>query len=61
VFEGVKGDYRGLRAYFKNLLGTFSPPIHVLSNCQVSEKSDERARRYFQTDGRTHGQTDVIP
>ena len=26
-------------AYLKNPLGTFSPPIHVLNNCNVSETS----------------------
>ena len=49
---------RGLSAYFKNPLGTFSLSIHVLSNCQISEKSNKRAQRYFRTDGRKDGGTD---
>ena len=32
--------------FFKKALGTFPAPIHI-SNCQVSEKLDERAQRYF--------------
>ena len=39
----------------ENPLGTFLSPIHILSNCQVSEKLEERAQRYFPTDGRAGG------
>ena len=53
IFEGIKRDLRGLkgelRALIKNSLGTFSAPIQVLPKCQVSEKLDEGARRYFRT------------
>ena len=54
-----------LRAYFKNPLGTFLSPIHVLPNCKVSEKSNERFSRNCvtdeRTDERTNGRTNVIP
>ena len=46
-----------LRRETKNPLGTFPAPIQVLPNCQVSEKLDERARRYFRTHVRTYVRT----
>ena len=44
--------------FFKKEFGTFFPPLQALTNCKVSEKSNERISRYFRTDGRTNGRTD---
>ena len=47
--------------FFKKALGTFFPPLQALTNCKVSEKSNERISRKAvadrQTDGRTNEQT----
>ena len=56
-FKSVKGDYRRLRYFLKNPLGTFLSPIHVLLTCKVSEKSNERFSRNCVTDGRTNERT----
>ena len=42
--------------FFKKVRGTFFPPLQVLTNYKVSEKSNERISRYFRTNGRTNGQ-----
>ena len=64
-FKRIKGDKRRLRIFFKNPLGTFLSPIHVLLNCKVSIKSNERFSincvTNERTDGRTDGWTNVIP
>ena len=64
-FKRIKGGQRRLRFFFENPLGTFLWPIHVLPNCKVSEKSNERFSRncvtYERTNGRTDGRTNVIP
>ena len=39
----------------KKSLGTFFPPLQALTNCRVSEKSNERISRYFRTNRRTNG------
>ena len=43
--------------FFKKALGTFFPPLQALTNCKVSEKSNERISRYFRTNGRTNERT----
>ena len=52
---------RSLIIFFKNPLGTFLSQMHILSKCQISEKSNERISRKAvangQTDGRTNGRT----
>ena len=44
--------------FFKKALGTFFPPLQALTNCQVSEKSNERFLRKSGTNERTDGRTD---
>ena len=52
--------------FFKKALGTFFPPLQALTNCKVSEKSNERISRKAvangrmdrRTDGRTNERTD---
>ena len=65
IFEGIKGDWRGLKVYLKNLLGKFLSPIHLLPNYQILDNSDVQILRYRVTDGRTDertdGRTNVIP
>ena len=54
--------------FFKKALGTFFSRFQVLTNCNVSEKSNERISRKAvangqpdgQTDERTDGRTNVI-
>ena len=48
---------RAKREFFKKALGTFLSRLQALTNCKVSEKSNER----FSRNCVTHGQTDVIP
>ena len=43
--------------FFKKALGKFFPPFWVITNCKVSEKSNERILRYFRTNGRTDERT----
>ena len=51
--------------FFKKALGTFFPPLQALTNCKVSEKSNERISRKAvanermdrRTDGRTNERT----
>ena len=51
--------------FFKKALGTFLLRLQALTNCKVSEKSNERFSSNRVTDerthGRTHGWTDVNP
>ena len=44
----------------KKALGTFFPPFWVLTNCQVSEKSNERFSRKSGTDERTDVRTRLL-
>ncbi len=44
--------------FFKKALGTFLSRLQALTNCKVSEKSNERFSRNCVTDGRTNGRTD---
>ena len=44
ILRGVKG-LEEIKNFFENPFGTFLSPIHVLSNCQVSEKSNEQFPR----------------
>ena len=39
--------------FFKKALGTFLSRLQALTNCKVSEKSNERFSRKSGTDGRT--------
>ena len=41
----------------KKALGTFFPPFWVLTNCNVSEKSNERILRKHIADKSTNGRT----
>ena len=41
----------------KKALGTFFSHLQALTNCKVSEKSNERFPRKRVTDGRTYGRT----
>ena len=41
----------------KKALGTFFSHLQALTNCKVSEKSNERFTRKSVTDERTHGRT----
>ena len=47
--------------FFKKTLGTFFSSLQALTNCKVSEKSNERFSSNSVTDGRTYGRTDVNP
>ena len=51
--------------FFKIALGTFFSHLQALTNCKVSEKSNERFSSNSVTDGRTdertHVRTDVNP
>ena len=44
-------------SFFKKALGTFFPHLQALTNCKVSEKSNERFSSNSVTDGRTDGRT----
>ena len=44
--------------FFKKALGTFFPPLQALTNCKVSEKSNERISRKAVADGRTNERMD---
>ena len=46
------------RFFFKKALGTFLSRLQALTNCQVSEKSNERFSRNCVTDERTDERTD---
>ena len=46
------------RDFFKKALGTFISRLQSLTNCKVSEKSNEGNLRKRVTNGRTNGQTD---
>ena len=43
--------------FFKKALGTFFPPLQALTNCKVSEKSNERISRKAVANERTNGRT----
>ena len=43
--------------FFKKGLGTFFPPLQALTNCKVSEKSNERISRKGVANGQTDGRT----
>ena len=43
--------------FFKKALGTFFPPLQALTNCKVSEKSNERFSSNRVTDVRTEART----
>ena len=43
--------------FFKKVLGTFFSHLQALTNCKVSEKSNERFSSNSVTDGRTYGRT----
>ena len=43
--------------FFKKALGTFFPPLQALTNCKVSEKSNEQISRYFRTHERMDERT----
>ena len=45
--------------FFKKALGTFFSRLQALTNCKVSEKSNERFSSNSVTDARTHGRTDA--
>ena len=45
------------RDFFKKALGKFFSPLQVLTNCKVSEKSNERFSRNCVTNGRTNERT----
>ena len=49
----------------KKALGTFFSPLQALTNCNVSEKSNEQfssnSVTHGRTDARTHVRTDVNP
>ena len=47
--------------FFKKALGTFFPPLQALTNCKVSEKSNEQFSSNRVTNTLTHGRTDVNP
>ena len=47
--------------FFKKALGTFFSHLQALTNCKVSEKSNERFSSNSVTDGRTDAHTDVNP
>ena len=46
------------RDFFKKVLGTFLLRLQALTNCKVSEKSNEGILRKRVTDGQTNKQTD---
>ena len=46
-FWTVFGQNGRNRIFFKKGLGTFFPPLQALTNCKVSEKSNERTRAKF--------------
>ena len=48
----------GETGFFKKALGTFFLPLQALTNCKVSEKSNEGIPRNLVADGQTDGQTD---
>ena len=43
------------REFFQKELGTFFTRLQALTNCKVSEKSNERFSRNCVTNGRTNG------
>ena len=45
--------------FFKKVLGTFFSRLQALTNCKVSEKSNERFSSNCATDARTDAQTDA--
>ena len=55
----------GKTGIFKKALGTFFSRLQALTNCKISEKSNERFSSnrvtYVRTDVRTYGRTDVNP
>ena len=68
VILGQKGHFGQFLAkmaktvkIIKKALGTFFSRLQALTNCKVSEKSNERFPRKSVTDIRTHGRTDATP
>ena len=49
------------RIFFTNPLRTFFYPRQDATLCQVSEKSDARISRYYDTDERTHERESIGP
>ena len=47
--------------FFKKALGTFFSHLQALTDCKVSEKSNEQFPRKSVADGRTNGRTDATP
>ena len=58
-FWTVFGQNGQNRIFFKKALGTFFPPLQALTNCKVSEKSNERFLSNRVMYGRTYGRTDI--
>ena len=63
-FFGILGQFLAKMGktgiFFKKALGTFFSHLQALTNCKVSEKSNERFlsnRMTYVTDGRTYGRT----
>ena len=56
-FEQVLAKMGDTGFFFKKALGKFFPPLQALTNCKVSEKSNERISRKAVADGRTNERT----
>ena len=56
-FWGDKGGLKGIKGLIQKSAWNILSPIHVLSNCQVSEKSNEWFPRWRVTDIRIYGGT----
>ena len=54
ILRGLKG----IKNIFEKSSWNILSPIHFLSNCQISEKSNERISRKGVANGRTDEQTD---